>query len=135
MTSMAVDSVSVLGTLTMQEIYNDDVPFLTTRPSKSQILAFQAFYKQMANDFGIDLRDLKMAGFFWKDVKQIFYPHLAVGHLMRIYTAGPFDYDKIVLPSMTDYDMMEKPILKRKRTAETDEEEEEIAKQMRDTHL
>jgi len=100
----------------MQEMDENDVPFISPDPSKSEIIAFQTFFTKMAKDFGILLwpfRDEKHSTevdeIFWKDVNKILYPHLDVGFLKMIYTSGPDDYEKIVLPDM------EKPNNKRKR--------------------
>jgi len=100
----------------MQEIDENDVPFLSPDPSKSEIIEFQTLFTKMAKDFGLLLwpfRDQKyptqVKELFWEDVNKILYPHLDVTFLRMIYASDTTDYDKIVLPEW------EKPTNKRKR--------------------
>ena len=102
MAKMPTDGEACLGPLAMHAIDKDDIPLLTGFPSESQILAFQKIFTKMANNFGIKLQDpehSELADKFWKDVNKLFYPHLDMGHLMMVYTAGPSDFHKIVLPA------------------------------------
>ena len=100
---MATDSEACLGSWEMHGMDKDDVPSFSPFPSAADILAFQSFYAKMANNFGIKLQDpehRELQDKFWKDVNKLFYPHLNVGHLVMLYTAGPSDFHKIVLPEI-----------------------------------